>query len=114
MSELVKKLSHGELPVEIVLRPERSAGALKECIARGYVHIKFTSTQGGTELGVRLDKEACDLTADFEKGTGKIKLVGGLTLDYQKVQCVAKIDLGSFAGSGHLIPLQSTDEPRPS
>ena len=103
MSELVQKLSREEQPVEISLRPERDIQAFKSCIDRGYVHVKFTETKGGTELGVRLDKDASKLNADFEKGVGKITLVGGLTLDYVKVQCVAEIDLSSLSGKGRLI-----------
>jgi hypothetical protein len=104
MSDLVKKLSQAEQPVEISLRPERNVKALRDCIDRGYVHVKFTGTKGGTELGVRLDKDASNLNADFDQGVGKITLVGGLTLDYVKVQCVAEIDLSSLSGKGRLIP----------
>jgi hypothetical protein len=105
MSQLVQKLAKGEHPVEVTLRPERSVKALKQSIDRGYVHIKFTDTQGGTELGVRLDMNTSDLAADFDKGAGKVKLVGNLVLDYQKVQCIAQIDIASLAGTGHLIVL---------
>jgi hypothetical protein len=101
----VQKLTQGQHPVEISLKPERSSNALKGCIERGFVHVKFTDTLGGTELGVRIDKEASDLNADFDQGTGKLRLVGNLILDYRKVQCVAEIDLSSFAGQGHLVAL---------
>lgn len=104
---LVQRLSKGEHPVEASLRPKRTVQALKECIDRGYVHIKFTNTKGGTELGVRLDKAATDLSkADFEKETGSLHLVGGLTLDYVKVRCVADIDLDTLDGKGHLVPVE--------
>lgn len=105
MSALVQKLSQGDHPVEVSLRPERSAKILKECIDRGYVHIKFTNTLGGTELTVRLDKDASNLNADFEKGTGQLKFVGNLSLDYVKVQCIAEIDLATLSGKGHLQPV---------
>ena len=104
MSELVQKLSQEQHPVELTSRPMRDIKALKQCIDRGFVHVKFTNTKGGTELGIRIDKDSSNLNADFEKGTGKIRLVGGLTLDYQKVQCIADIDLASFAGTGYLVP----------
>ena len=55
MNELVQRLSEREHPIEASLRPEKTATALKESIDRGYVHIKFTNTKGGTDLGVRLD-----------------------------------------------------------
>jgi uncharacterized protein YbdZ (MbtH family) len=102
-NDLVERLATGEHPVEVTLRPVKSAQALKECIERGYVHIKFTSTQGGTELGVRLDKNASDLReADFAGQRGSLRLVGGLTLDYVPVRCIADIDLSTLAGKGHL------------
>jgi hypothetical protein len=107
VNELVKRLSEGEHPVEASLRPEKTAKALKESVDRGYVHIKFTDTQGGTELGARLDREATDLSqADFENQTGNIRLVGGLTLNYVKVRCVAEIDLATLTGRGHLEPVE--------
>ncbi len=107
MSELVKRLSEGDHPVEASLRPEKTVQALKERIDRGYVHVKFTDTKGGTELGVRLDQEATDLSkADFDNQTGSVHLVGSLTLDYVKVRCVADIDLKTLTGKGHLEPVE--------
>ncbi|MEL6438042.1 MAG: MbtH domain protein [Cyanobacteria bacterium J06621_8] len=107
MNELVQRLATGNHPVEASLRPDKTAQALKECIDRGYVHIKFTNTQGGTELGVRLDSEASSLQdADFASQTGKVNLVGSLTLNYHKVRCIAELDLKTLAGSGHLEPLE--------
>jgi hypothetical protein len=102
MSQLVDKLSAGEHPVEISLRPERSVKALKECIDRGFLHVKFTGTQGGTELGFPLSNES-SLNADFDNGTGTITVVGDLTLDYRRVRCVAEIELPSMSGTGHLV-----------
>jgi len=107
MNELVKQLSEGFHPVEVSLRPEKTSTALKESIDRGYVHIKFTNTKGGTELGVRLDKDALNLNnADFKNQTGEVHLVGNLTLNYVKVRCIADIDLKTLEGKGHLEPLQ--------
>jgi uncharacterized protein YbdZ (MbtH family) len=103
---LVSRLSKGDHPVESSLRPEKTAQALKERIDLGYVHIKFTGTRGGTELGVRLDRGALDLSqADFENQTGMVHLEGELTLDYVKVRCIADIDLKTFTGKGHLTPV---------
>lgn len=44
--------------------------------------------------------------ADFEAGTGSVHLVGGLTLNYDKVQLVADIDLASLKGTGHLVLIE--------
>jgi uncharacterized protein YbdZ (MbtH family) len=100
---LVKRLSQGSHPLSAGLHPEKSVQALKEGIDRGYVHIKFTGTKGGTELGIRLDTGVCDVSrADFDNQTGTVHLEGGLILDYVKVRCIADIDLTTLAGQGHL------------
>jgi uncharacterized protein YbdZ (MbtH family) len=100
---LVQRLAQGSHPVAASLRPDKSVQALQECIDRGYVHIEFTATKGGTVLGVRLDTAACDFSrADFAAQTGTVHLEGGLTLDYVKVRCIADIDLTTLAGQGHL------------
>jgi hypothetical protein len=106
MSVLVEKLSSGDHPLEVSIRPKRSAKDLQACIEKGYVHLKFTDTQGGTDLYVPLRPEASELAdADFDAGTGHIKLVGSLTLDYVPVLCVAEIELETMTGRGHLQPL---------
>lgn len=106
--DLVQRLSESEHPVEVSLRPERSVDALKDRIEQGYVHIKFTGTRGGTELGVRLDRDALGLDgADFENRKGTVHLEGGLTLNYVKVRCVADIDLETLAGQGRLQPVEA-------
>jgi uncharacterized protein YbdZ (MbtH family) len=101
--DLVRRLATGSHPVEMSLRPSKSVNIFRECIDRGYVHVKFTATKGGTELGVRLDQNASNLNqADFENQTGTAHLVGSLTLNYVKVRCIADIDLTTLAGRGHL------------
>jgi hypothetical protein len=108
MSELVERLSTGDHPVEVVLRPEKNLTALQQCIGRGFVHIKFTNTKGGTELGVRIDKELSDLGgANFDNQTGRVRFVGALTLDYVKVRCIAEINLETLDGTGHLQLMDS-------
>ena len=108
MSELVQKLAQGEHKVIFRSFRDKPVEELKERIDRyNYVHVKFTETRGGTELGVRLDKERTDLTkADFDKGTGTVHLAGDLTLDYVKVRCVADIDISTMEGMGHLEILE--------
>ncbi|MDF5721299.1 MAG: MbtH domain protein [Rhizonema sp. PD37] len=107
MNELVQRLSQGEHPVEASLRPEKTATAFKESIDRGYVHIKFTNTKGGTDLGVQLDTEASNFNeADFLNQKGQVHIVGNLTLNYEKVRCIADIDLATLEGKGHLEPIE--------
>src|SRR5262249_55914973 len=100
---LVDRLCEGDHSVEAGLRPEKTVKLFKEAIDRNYVHIKFTKTKGGTELGVRLDREACDFSrADFDQGNGAAHVEGDLTLDYVRVRCVADIDLATLEGKGRL------------
>ena len=109
MTDLVQRLSNGEHPLEISLRPERTLKALEERFSAGFVHVRFTSTRGGTELGIPIDRSRSDASrADFSAGTGTLRIVGDLTLDYEKVRCTADIDLSSLSGTGHLTPLSDT------
>lgn len=113
MSELVKNLTAGQHRVEVALRPERSVKALKECVDRGWVQVKFTDTRGGTELGVPIDRERTQLgDADFAQGSGSITIVGRLSLDWVPVTCVATIDLATLDGTGYLET--SGDAPAPA
>jgi hypothetical protein len=107
----VDKLCEGDHPVEAGLRPEKTVKLFKEAIDRNYVHVKFTGTKGGTELGVRLDRDTCDFNqADFENGTGTVHVEGALTLDYVKVKCVADIDLKTLEGKGRLVKVETAAE----
>jgi hypothetical protein len=102
VSQLVDFLCKGEHPIEATLR-EKTREAMKEAIARGHVPIKFTDTRGETELVVPLDRSRSDLRAiENKNGSSEIKVVGDLTLDYVRVTCVARIDLATLQGEGHL------------
>ena len=106
MNDLVRKLCQGDHPVEVSLRPNKTLEALKEWIDRKFVHIRFTDTKGGTELGFALDPESTEIgQADFDKASGSVRLVGSLTLDYVKVRCIANIQLETLSGLGHLEPI---------
>jgi hypothetical protein len=105
MNELVSKLTTGKHPVEIVLRPEKTVDAFRAAVQRKYVHVKFTDTIGGTELGIALDPEQSEsIVADVEAGRGPIHISGPLTLDYEPVTCVAVIRVPELDGEGWLIP----------
>lgn len=113
MDELVERLSQGDHPV--IAGRANSAEELKQSIDRGYVLIKFTETRGGTELGMRLENEAVDLSqADFGQATGIAHLVGKLTLNYVPVRFIADIDLATLKGTGHLEILESASTPEKS
>ncbi len=104
MNDLVERLAQGEHPV-IVGGAQPTVSELKRRIHdMGYVFIKFVDTRGGTDLGVRVDKDATDTSgADFEKATGTVHVEGTLSLNYVKVRCVADIDMVTMSGSGHLV-----------
>ena len=111
--DLVGLLSEGDHPVELGLRPERSVQVFANAIDKGTVHVKFTGTRGGTEIGVPLDRARCDLSrADFQRGSGAVHLEGELTLDLAKVRCVMDVDLATLTGKGHLTPIHLADHAR--
>ncbi len=107
MSDLVRRLSAEQLRVEVG-GPDPSLDELQKRVADiGYVFVKFVDTRGGTDLGVRVDKDATDLSrADFVTGSGTAHIEGTLTLDYVKVRCTADIDLASLSGTGRLTSLE--------
>jgi hypothetical protein len=107
MDELVQRLAEGEHPVSVG-GPKPSLEEFKKRVTdMGYVFIKFTGTRGGTDLGVRVDKNATELSrANFEQGNGSVHVEGTLTLNYAKVRCVADIDLSTLTGTAHLVVLE--------
>jgi len=107
MDELVERLSQGDQPVTLG-EPKPSLEEFRKRVEdMGYVFIKFTDTRGGTDLGVRIDKNATDWSqAHFDRATGVVHVEGTLTLNYVKVRCVADIELDTLNGSGHLIALE--------
>lgn len=105
INDLVKRLTK-EHDVECV-RPEKTAKALKECIDRNYVHIMFKST--ATELGIQLYRPECKLEADYQNAKGNVHIVGGLTLNYDKVKCIADIDVSDCEGKGYLVPVNDEE-----
>ena len=106
LNELVVRLTKKQA-VETA-RPEKTYQALHECINRNYVHVMFVKT--GTELGVELYRPDCNFTkSNFETGEGLVHLEGGLTLNYDKVRCVADIDLKTCEGEGYLVPLSDKE-----
>ena len=106
LNDLLERLTK-EQEVECA-RPEKTAIALKECIDRKYVHIMFKATE--TELGIQLYSPHCNFeNANFDNAKGRVQLTGALTLNYEKVKCVADIDLSTCEGKGRLIAI-SDDE----
>lgn len=111
MDDLVRRLADGTHSVEVSTRPDRTIAAFKQSLDRGFVHILFTETRGGTELGFRPDPARSDLaSADFTAGTGSVRLAGDLELNFERVRLEADIDLTSLSGRGRLVPLAATGD----
>lgn len=107
MDELVERLSQGDHPVTVGGPMPSLEEFRKRVEDMGYVFIKFTGTRGGTDLGVRVDKSATNLSqASFDQATGVAHVEGTLILNYIKVRCVADIDLETLNGTGHLVALE--------
>lgn len=105
---LVQRLCRGDHPVEFRSASGPAVQALQESIDRGYVHMTFTNTQGGTTLGVRLDRDRSNITqADFAHQSGTVHLEGTLTLNYVPVWCIADLDLPTLQGYGHLALVEA-------
>jgi hypothetical protein len=109
MNDLVQRLSQEDHSVTIGgVQP--SVTDLKQRIDKGYIFIKFTETQGGTDLGVRVDKAATDTSrCDFEQSAGVVHVEGTLILNYVKSRCIADIDLATLAGTGRLVALEEVN-----
>jgi uncharacterized protein YbdZ (MbtH family) len=100
---LVERLSSGRHRVEAALRPGRT---LKDCLERNCVHIRFTQTRGGTQVGLQLDKSTRLVAlADVDNGRRAVHLEGELILDHAKVRCVVDLDVASLCGEGYFIPV---------
>jgi hypothetical protein len=102
INELVQRLSEGKHEVVIGHRDEVYE-EIKQRIEDGYIHIKFTQTRGGTELGINVDLNNTNLKElDFNKGEGLLHIEGTTNLNYNAVRCIADIDLATRKGEGCL------------
>jgi hypothetical protein len=109
VSDLPTRLSQGDHPVTYRARGGDARTELREVIDRQYVHVLFTGTQGGTELGFRPDPARSDVSsASWETGEGVVHLEGELNIDGVQVRCVADIDLATVEGTGRLEILQES------
>ena len=102
INELVERLSEGKHEVVIGHRDEPYE-EIKERIEDGYIHIKFTQTKGGTELGINVDLNSTNMQdLDFTQGEGLLHIEGTTNLNYNAVKLIANIDLASRKGEGYL------------
>lgn len=103
INELVQRLSEGKHEVILEDRNECYED-IKSRIEKGFVHIKFSKTQGtGTELGINIDFTNTNIKGvDFGKKSGILHIEGTANLNYHTVKCVADIDLSNKIGEGFL------------
>ena len=102
INELVQRLSQGKHEVVIGHRDE-SYEEIKQRIEDGYIHVKFTKTKGGTELGINVDQSNTNVKdLDFTKGEGILHIEGTTNLNYNEVRCISDIDLKAKKGQGYL------------
>jgi hypothetical protein len=109
MDELTQRLTV-EQPV-VVGGPKPTVEELHTRLTQiGTVFVKFTGTRGGTDLGIRLDREASDLSgADFDAATGTVHVEGTLILNDDPVRCIADIDLSTRQGIGRLVVVDEAE-----
>lgn len=107
MDELVQRLTQGEHPITVGGTLPTLEDFQERVEKMGYVFLKFTETRGGTDLGVRVDRQATNLSqANFEQRSGVAHVEGTLTLNYVRVRCIADVDLATLEGRGHLMVLE--------
>jgi hypothetical protein len=112
MDELTQRLSTNQ-PVVIGGLSPSSTDLRHRMDEYGNVFIKFTETRGGTDLGVYLERDACDFgDADFDAATGRIHVEGTLILNDDPVRCIADIDLATLSGTGRLVLVDASAVPQ--
>jgi hypothetical protein len=105
MDDLVERLLNKQ-PIDFESRTDSMKEVKERLIDMKFVFVTFTETNGGTELGIDVDLNLTDIAnADFDQGTGTISVVGTCKLNYQKVRCIAEVDLSTKKGTGYLEPL---------
>jgi len=75
---------------------------LKRAVEIGYVLVKFTETQGGTELGGNLKKVEYNCFGEINENENILRMKGFLKLDYTPVLLHATVQLDTFQGTGFL------------
>lgn len=97
VDDLVRRLSEVKSEVIIGDRGE-SNQEIEQRIKDGYIHLKFTQTKGGTELGINVDFSKTNFNEEEEV----LHIEGITNLNYHSVRCVADINLTARKGEGIL------------
>ena len=105
MDDLVERLLKKQ-PIDFESRTDSMEEVKERLMEMKFVFVTFTETNGGTELGIDVDLNLTDIAnADFDQAAGTISVVGTCKLNYQKVRCIAEVDLSTKKGTGYLEPL---------
>jgi len=103
MDGLVERLSSGGHPVAIGgvdPSPEELRRRLEET---SHILIKFTGTEGGTELCAQVDSAATDPWPSHSgQGSGTVHIEGTLILNDDPVRVITDISLATLQGTGRL------------
>jgi len=111
MDYLVEKLLNKQ-HIDFESRTESMQEIKERLTEMKFVFVTFTETNGGTELGINVDLALTNIrNADFEQGTGVISVVGTCKLNYQRIRCIAEVDLSTKKGTGYLEPLDEAYNP---
>ncbi len=103
MDDLVRKLSAGKHPVLIQMAESESLSDLAYDLAKGYCHISFPDTQGGTELKIPVDAGASEFSRErILEGHASIHLEGDLSLNFEKVRFIGDFSVPGLTGEGCL------------
>jgi hypothetical protein len=100
MDELVLRLSNGKHKV-IISSSNESYSEIRDRINNKFFHVKFTETNGGTELGINIDLEKTNIN-DIDLQTGLLHIEGTTNLNYNSVRLIADVDMASRSGYGYL------------
>jgi uncharacterized protein YbdZ (MbtH family) len=95
---LVERLCRGEQSVKVGLRSTPDPRGVEAAVQRGHLHLEFTGTQGGTNVGIQIDPTQTTLDAAFLAGSGRARIVGSFVLDFVPLTCVAEIDGRTLSG----------------
>ena len=108
MDDLVARLSTGKHRVLFETQSKEMLEIKKRLLDLKYVFLKFTDTNGGTELGIHIDETLTSIkNSDFENGLGEIHIVGICSLNYQRIRCTADVNLATKEGIGYVEIIDS-------
>jgi len=107
MSDLIERLERTQ-DIVLAIRPTPTPDSFRLALERGFVPVRFPNTRGGTELGIKLDRDSVWSSEELSKGAGQVQIAGELSLDYTRVRFQGTIDIATMKGSGRLEPIEAT------